>query len=212
MKGSRRTVLGLTAGALLLGGSVAIASSLYIEAKALIGQALMERAFTQTLASGQPVKPWDWADTWPVARVSAPAHNESAIVLAGASGEAMAWGPGHLAGTPKPGDKGVSIIAAHRDTHFAFLEHVQAGDDIAVTNADGSRHQFKVTGTKVVRWDASGINPMSDGRRLALVTCYPFGSPVSGPLRYVVMTEKVNPERLNSTPQLSLPQVLPEDI
>lgn len=187
---TRKHMIGLAAGALLLSSGAALAASLYIDAKALVGQVLLERAFAQTLETGQPTKPWDWADTWPVARVFAPAHNESAIVLAGASGEAMAWGPGHMAGTPKPGDNGISIIAAHRDTHFAFLEHVAPGDDISVTNADGSRHAFRVTGTKIVRWDQSGIDPVAPGKKLALVTCYPFNARTQGPLRYVVMTEK----------------------
>lgn len=188
---TRKHMIGLAAGTLLLSSGAALAASLYIDAKALVGQVLLERAFAQTLETGQPTKPWDWADTWPVARVFAPAHNESAIVLAGASGEAMAWGPGHMAGTPKPGDNGISIIAAHRDTHFAFLEHVAPGDDISVTNADGSRHAFRVTGTKIVRWDQSGIDPIAPGKKLALVTCYPFNARTQGPLRYVVMTEKI---------------------
>ncbi|MEP0069458.1 class GN sortase [Pyruvatibacter sp.] len=188
---TRKHIIGLAAGALLLSSGAALAASLYIDAKALVGQVLLERAFAQTLETGEPTKPWDWADTWPVARVFAPAHNESAIVLAGASGEAMAWGPGHMAGTPKPGDNGISIIAAHRDTHFAFLEHVAPGDDISVTNADGSRHAFRVTGTKIMRWDQSGIDPVAPGKKLALVTCYPFNARTQGPLRYVVMTEKI---------------------
>lgn len=188
---TRKHVIGLAAGVLLLSSGAALAASLYIDTKALVGQVLLERAFTRTLETGEPTKPWDWADTWPVARVSAPAHNESAIVLAGASGEAMAWGPGHMAGTPTPGDNGVSIIAAHRDTHFAFLEHVKQGDEITVTNADGSEHTFRVTGTQIVRWDQSGIDPVAPGRRLALVTCYPFNARTQGPLRYVVMTQKI---------------------
>ena len=108
---TRKGVLGIAAGVLLLSGMAAIGASLYIDAKALVGQVLLEHAFAKTLESGKPVKPWDWADTWPVARVSAPTHDESAIVLAGASGEAMAWGPGHMAGTPTPGDNGTAIIA-----------------------------------------------------------------------------------------------------
>ena len=76
----------------------------------------------------------------------------SAIVLAGASGEAMAWGPGHMAGTPRPGARGMAMIAAHRDTHFAFLEDVTPGDPITVANADGTAHHFTVTGTKARVW------------------------------------------------------------
>ena len=189
---ARRTLLGLTAGALLLGGASALAASLYIDAKALVGQVMLEHAFAQTLETGAPVKPWSWADTWPVARVSAPVQGESAIVLAGASGEALAWGPGHMAGTPRPGARGTAMIAAHRDTHFAFLEDVTPGDPITVTNADGTAHHFTVTGTKIVRWDQSGLDPHAEGQKLALITCYPFDARTQGPLRYVVLAEKTD--------------------
>lgn len=207
---TRKHMIGLAAGALLLSSGAALAASLYIDAKALVGQVLLERAFAQSLETGEPTKPWDWADTWPVARVFAPAHNESAIVLAGASGEAMAWGPGHMAGTPKPGDNGISIIAAHRDTHFAFLEHVAPGDQIDVTNADGSQHAFRVTGTKIVRWDQSGIDPIAPGKHLALVTCYPFSARTQGPLRYVVMTEKIDEQIERPAVHAALDRLSPE--
>ena len=187
----------LTAAALLLGagGAAALSASLWIEAKAAVGQMLLDRAWAQTVETGTPARPWSWADTWSVAKVAVPAHGASAIVLAGASGEAMAWGPGHMAGTPEPGERGLSILAAHRDTHFAFLEHVKPGEAIEVTRADGQTHRFRVTATKIVPWNASGLDPYTDGYGLALVTCYPFGATTPGPLRYVVMAERQHASR-----------------
>ncbi len=46
--------------------------------------------------TGAPVKPWPWADTHPVARLIAPAQDADVLVLAGASGRTLAFGPGHL--------------------------------------------------------------------------------------------------------------------
>lgn len=164
---------------------------LYIEAKAVLAQHLLNRAWTQTLADqdGQPGthKPWPWADTWPVAKLELPRLHSSTIVLAGASGEAMAFGPGHLAGTPAPGDPGTSVIAAHRDTHFAAIKDLEPGDEIRVTRADGTHYLFRVSHMRVVRAGASGIDPYAGGQTLALVTCYPFGATKQGPLRYVVI-------------------------
>src|SRR5665648_222137 len=91
-----------------------------IYAKAILAQILLERAFERSLAAGEPVKPWSWADTWPVARIEVPRIGASAIVLKGGSGQALAFGPGLLDGTPAPGEAGSSVIAAHRDTHFSF--------------------------------------------------------------------------------------------
>ncbi len=171
-----------------LGGRL-IGQAVYIHAKALLAQILLERAFARTLASGEDVKPWPWADTWPVARVSVPRLGKSAIVLAGASGQALAFGPGQVERTPQAGEPGTAVYSAHRDTHFAFLGDVAVGDEIVVTRRDGHALRFRVTGTSVVHWDASGIDPSAAGRRLALVTCWPLNGKFSGPLRYVVHAE-----------------------
>ena len=48
-----------------------------------ITQVLLERAWTRTLADGGAHRPWAWADTAPVARLTAPAHGIGQIVLAG---------------------------------------------------------------------------------------------------------------------------------
>jgi sortase A len=158
----------------------------WIYAKAMLAQVLLERAFAQALATGKAVKPWSWADTWPVARIEVPRLAASAIVLRGSSGQALAFGPGHVELTPAAGDAGTAVYAAHRDTHFAFLARVRVGDEIRVTRADGARLRFRVTDTEVVSWDASGIDPVAPGRNLVLATCWPFDAKTPGPLRYLV--------------------------
>lgn len=171
------------AGFLLLG------QGLWIHAKALLAQVLLERAFDHTLATGQNMKPWPWADTWPVARIEVPRLHKSTIVLAGSSGQALAFGPGHLELTPDAGEAGTAIYSAHRDTHFAFLANVVPGDDIRVTRRDGAVFDYRVTGTAVVRADDSGIDPLAAGRHLALTTCWPLDAKLSGPLRYLVQAD-----------------------
>lgn len=173
-------------GLIALAGLSLIGQGVYIHAKAWLAQVLLERAFSQTLDTGKPVKAWGWADTWPVARIEVPRLNESEIALAGASGEALAFGPGHLDGTPDAGEPGTAVYAAHRDTNFAFLGKVRVGDEIKVTRADGRMFSYRVEGTRVAAWNASGIDPHAAGRRLALVTCWPLDARAQGPLRYVV--------------------------
>jgi sortase A len=163
-----------------------VGQGVWIHAKALLAQVLLERAFAASLAAGAPVKPWSWADTWPVARIEVPRLHASEIALAGASGQALAFGPGHVERTPAAGEPGTAVYAAHRDTSFAFLAHVQVGDEIRVTRRDGRTFRFRVTGTSVVRWDASGIAVDADGRNLVLATCWPLDAAVAGPLRYLV--------------------------
>jgi sortase A len=170
-------------------GLVLFGEGVWTHAKALLAQVLLERAFAASLAGGQPVKPWSWADTWPVARIEVPRLHRSEIALAGASGQALAFGPGHVERTPEAGEPGTAVYAAHRDTSFAFLADVRIGDEIRVTRRDGRAFRFRVTGTSVARWDASGIAADADGHHLVLATCWPLDAAVSGPLRYLVHAE-----------------------
>src|SRR5262245_10084305 len=147
------------AGAAALGflGLVLFGQGAWIHAKAMLAQVLLERAFTEMIMIGKTVKPWSWADTWPVARIEVPRIGARTIVLHGSSGQALAFGPGQVENTPDAGDPGTAIYSAHRDTHFEFLRDVKIGDDIRVTRRDGTKVTFRVTGTSVVRFDESGI-------------------------------------------------------
>jgi len=49
----------------------------------------------------------------------------------------MAFGPGHLSGTPLPGEAGNAVVTGHRDTHFAFLRRLRLGDVLEVERPDG---------------------------------------------------------------------------
>lgn len=184
--------LRLTAAVLVAAaGFYLLGQGLYIQAKAAVAQVLLERAFAESVARGETAKPWPWADTWPVALIWVPRLRARSIVLASGSGQALAFGPGHLAGTPAPGDPGTSVIAAHRDTHFAFLGALVAGDEIVVERTDGAVKRFRVAGRRIVRFDGYGVDPGAKVRRLALVTCWPIGALTSGPLRLVVEAEMV---------------------
>lgn len=167
-------------------GLILFGQGAYIHAKALLAQVLLERAFERTIATGRETKPWSWADTWPVARIEVKRIGAHAIVLAGSSGQALAFGPGHVARTPDAGERGVAVYSAHRDTHFAFLKNVVIGDEIEVTRSDGKHFRYRVDATSVVRFDASGIDPLAEGHHLVLSTCWPFDALTSGPERYLV--------------------------
>ncbi len=176
---------------LALAGLGLIGQGLYIHAKALLAQVLLERAFTETIATGRAVKPWSWADTWPVARIEVKRLNASAIVLEGSSGQALAFGPGHVERTADAGERGVAVYSAHRDTHFGFLKDVKLGDEIVVTRRDGRSFRYRANGTSVVRYDASGIDPITDRSELVLSTCWPLDAATPGPLRYLVHAELI---------------------
>lgn len=192
MSATRIGTLGRAVAALLtLAGLGLAGQAAWLPAKAALAQALLERAFARTLAGGRPVKPWPWADTEPAARLTL--AGRSFVALRGGSGEALAFGPGHLDGTPEAGEPGTAVFAAHRDTQFAVLGRLRPGDPVTVTRRDGRTIRFRITGTRVARWDASGIDPQGPGRRLALVTCWPLTALRSGPLRLIVEAEAQSP-------------------
>ena len=169
-----------------LTGLIFFGQGAWIHAKALLAQMLLNRAFVESISTGHIVKPWFWADTWPVARISVKRLNASAIVLAGSSGQALAFGPGHVERTPIAGERCIAVYSAHRDTHFRFLKDVEIGDEIAVTRLDGKIIRFHIIGMSVVRFDSSGIDPLVYRHELVLSTCWPLDSTMPGPLRYLV--------------------------
>lgn len=183
----RRGVLLGAAVVLGLGGVWQMGSAGWIHAKALVAQVLLERAW-QATEGHSAVAPWPWADTVPVARLRAPAHDIDQIVLAGASGESLAFGPAKVAASASPGT-GPTVIAGHRDTHFAFLEAIATGDRLILHRPNGQRLRYRVTAREVV--DSRDYRlAVSGEERLTLVTCYPFDAvEAGGPMRLVVVAE-----------------------
>lgn len=164
----------------------------YIHAKAWLAQALIGQAWQKTLAGQTQVKPWPWADTWPVARLRVPSRGVELYVLAGSEGRSLAFGPGHVFGTAQPGAAGNSVIGGHRDTHFAFLQWVQAGETVEVEMPTGEVAVYRISEQRVVDKSDTGVMAAPpDSHRLTLVTCYPFDAlRAGGPLRYVVTAEE----------------------
>lgn len=156
----------------------------WLDAKAWLAQHLIANAWHTTLEKGARQRPWSWADTWPVARLTRP-DGETLYVLESASGEALAFGPGRLAGGSNTGQ--AWVLAGHRDTHFAFLEDLNKGDQLSLQLADGRLHRFRVSRQEIINSEQHPLQIPNDDRHLILITCYPFDAVTpGGPLRYVV--------------------------
>jgi sortase A len=178
--------------ALLALGFWQLGQGAYIPAKAWLAQELMQRAWLRVGAGEDRAAPWPWADTWPVARLSAKSHDVDLIVLAGGSGRTLAFGPGHLSASALPGEIGNMVIAGHRDTHFAFLRDVEPGTRVSVESFAGVTTEYEVIGRNVVDSRKGSLLLDTDDAVLTLVTCYPFEAvDPGGPLRYVVTARRV---------------------
>jgi sortase A len=182
----RMSVAGSTAVSLWQAGEAMV-----LRAKARLARRLIALAWNRSLATGAAVKPWPWADTFPVARLEAPRQGAALMVLAGASERTLAFGPGHIDGTPFPGDPGNAVVSGQRDTHFAFLRELRSGDTLVVHSASGRVVRYVVSGIEVVRNKDVRVLLDAGDDRLTLVTSYPFDSVLpGGALRYVVVATR----------------------
>jgi len=102
------------------------------------------------------------------------------IVLAGDSGRTLAFGPGHNFASASPGLTGNSLISAHRDTHFEFLQYLNDGDSIYIETPTKLKKHFIVSASQVVNINNSILVPDEQAAFLHLVTCYPFNSLLPG--------------------------------
>lgn len=176
----------------------ALAGKVY--AKAWLSQTLLESAWSRSQDGGLFIKPWPWADFWPVAKLTVPRLGIEQLVLAGDSGNVLAFAPGYSLSSAPLSSSGVSLISGHRDTHFAFLKDLVEGDELIIQGIFG-QHVYKVTLAKIVNQhdffvprggvyiasQESNDNANRLQSQLLLVTCYPFDSSEQGDLRYAVL-------------------------
>lgn len=191
---------------LVLLSLMSFAEIAYYQLKANVAQVFLEKAWQDSQKNPDlNIKPWPWADTWPVLKLSLirkrsdksymktdSQHIKEYIVLADVSGESLAFGPGLMTPGILPGSAGNSFLAAHRDTHFSELAMLGKNDEMLVEYKNGSVYRFVIDQIKVV--DSQKEKPLIeyDEARLTLVTCYPFDMSVQQtPLRLLVSGRKI---------------------
>jgi sortase A len=150
---------------------------------------LQERAVARKLsASASPVRTVPRGA--PLAELRIPRLGLSAVVLEGDDDRTLRFGPGHIAGTPLPGQRGNVAIAGHRDTFFRPLRRVRVGDEITLVAWD-RLFRYRVSSLRVVSpTDLSVLAPTAR-TSLTLVTCYPFSMIGHAPDRFVVRAQLI---------------------
>lgn len=206
---------------------LAVGKAGWIDAKALVAQELLKHAWEQTVNSHaqdrsvdhsqgpvasqsahkpayrQVHKPWPWFDSQPVAELVWP-NGDQQILLAGWSGQAMAFAPGLELMDAKANSLAVDhwqqadtiMAGAHNDTHFTELENVDIGATFTLVFASGEQQHYRVASKQVRDSRDQDLLPaaLTGGMQgqLMLITCYPFkGLSAGGPLRYVVTANPV---------------------
>jgi sortase A len=127
----------------------------------------------------------DGPTTGLVGRLEIPRLGMDVMVLNGVDDATLRHSAGWLTETARPGKTGNVAIAAHRDTYFRPLRHIEEGDIIQITTLNG-RYDYRVQWTAIVDpGDLSVIAPTAKPA-LTLITCYPFHYIGSAPRRFIV--------------------------
>ena len=129
----------------------------------------------------------------PVARLQIPRLLLDEIVLEGVGANELNAGPGHVTGSVFPGEKGNSVISAHRDRHFSSLGALQLGDTI-VTETGWTETRWKVVSRRVVKADAPALYRTGDAT-LTLTTCWPIRYIGSAPDRLIITAKPLGSDK-----------------
>jgi len=190
--GLRRVLPAAAAGLALVAGWQALEAAT-IPVKAVASQVLLARAWDDAADGAHRPRPWPWADTWPVGRFNVPRLGVDRIVLAGASGRTLAFGPARLDSVDRADPLRQIVLFGHRDTHFRFLEDLMPGDLLAWREPGGAVRDFVVQESAVLHKDALGV-PADAAGVMLLVTCFPFDAVAPDtPLRYAVLLAERGP-------------------
>ena len=139
----------------------------WIYAKAALAKGPDRRRLGRdSLTTGIKIKPWPWADTWPVAKLRFPTHKRDITVLAGAQGATLAFGPGHLERHRQTGRNGVT--ASSPDTATPALPcwaiSNPATRSSVQNDKDGFWYSYRVTGSSIVDSRKNWYPPEPDGQ------------------------------------------------
>ena len=178
---------------LLISGVFLVGRSVFYYAKGITAKMLIENAWEETRAIHDEVKPWEWADFHPVGRIEVESIGLDCVVLDKISGEALAFGPGHLSNTAKPGALGNVVLAGHRDGHFRKLKKIKKNDLIKLESAAKASF-YIVTEITPTAGDDIYWTEETGGDVLTLLTCYPFNFVGKADERFVVRGKLVNPK------------------
>jgi sortase A len=135
----------------------------------------------------------------PVVRIIIPAIRLDEVVVEGLSDKDLWSGPGHMPGTVFPGQKGNSVISAHRDRHFHRLDDLRVGDMIE-TQTPMLSVRWRITQRRVVGQEVRAIFE-SAGPMLTLTTCWPTRYIGPAPDRLLLTAEPVSMKERETGPR-----------
>ena len=159
---------------LMLVACFMMAKPSYIFTKSVVAQLMLNHAWLQSQQSGEKQLPWQWSDSYPVAKLTDAKSQQSWIVLSGMTGRAMAFAPSWLEDSAKPNEYGNTVISAHNDSHFSGLENTNIGDVFLLEDKKGKILSYRVVTVDIVAEENASPYQFQDETMITLITCYPF--------------------------------------
>jgi sortase A len=112
-----------------------------------------------------------------------------AAVREGVSLSVLATGPGHYPTTAMPGKPGLVGVAAH-NTFWIPFGQLGAGDTVVLETRYG-KFTYRITGTRVVNPDDTGVLAPTPDPRLVLTTCWPLWAGNLAPQRLAIFAQQL---------------------
>jgi sortase A len=159
---------------LLIAGCLLCLHASWLPVKAWLSQQLISYSWHQTVDLQQRVKPWPWADTYPIAELSFERLNKRVVVLNGGDPTTLAFSVGAIAPFNQARSTQPFVVAGHRDSHFSFLDKVLMNDIISLADKHGRSQLYQVEAIDIVDASTGDLAVLADESPLILITCYPF--------------------------------------
>tara|TARA_R110002167_G_scaffold1108_5_gene4785 strand:+ start:19521 stop:20165 length:645 start_codon:yes stop_codon:yes gene_type:complete len=179
----KRSTALMAIGLLIIGALLSIQAS-WLPAKAWLSQQLIQRSWQQSMLAQEntanvnnkqiAIKPWPWADTFPIAELVFQRLDKSLVVLNGGDPTTLAFSAGAIAPFNQANSTKPFVVAGHRDSHFSFLKEVAMKDIISLTDTQGRDQLYQVERIDIVDATSGQLPLRADESNLVLITCYPF--------------------------------------
>ena len=176
---------------LFLIGSITCLHASWMPTKAWLSQELISYSWQKSIIDSNKVKPWPWADTYPLAELTFKRLNKSVVVLNGADPTTLAFSPGAVSPFNQTNENTPFVVAGHRDSHFNFLKDIIMNDVISLTDKQGQSQLYQVEAIEIVDATSGQLPLASDDPKLVLITCYPFDNASDNNERYIITARKL---------------------